>query len=120
MRGGSLLKSISRDHGDALAQAMTGRRGQVRFRIAVALLVIALFSKMFGLAATLVWALIYLSLQAVELFVYSPRRTAARTRTAPGYFGALTLLVLNGAVFGSLSWFWPFSAGSWGLVCGGV
>jgi PAS domain S-box-containing protein len=113
------LKALTHERASVLAEAMILRRSQIRFRLGVGAVISLLFAHTFGLRTMATWAVLYALIQAVEFAAFPPALARRRIATLPGYLGALAVLALSGAVFGSLAWFWPFIAGSWGLTCGG-
>jgi signal transduction histidine kinase/AmiR/NasT family two-component response regulator len=100
---------------DGLSEIMLKRRRQVRFRLAMMVLMIVFFSRYLSLPLMSLWAVIYIALQAVEYYglswttpVWSTRRNGV----------CLAFIAANSIVFGLPAVLWAQHGGLLGLVCG--
>jgi signal transduction histidine kinase/ActR/RegA family two-component response regulator len=100
---------------DQLGEIMLKRRRQVKFRLAMMGLMIVFFSRYLSLPLMLIWAVIYVLLQAVEFYGLSWESAVwskTRTRLCLGFISA------NSLVFGLPAVLWAQHGGLLGLVCG--
>jgi signal transduction histidine kinase/AmiR/NasT family two-component response regulator len=100
---------------DGLSEIMLKRRRQVKFRLAMMGLMIVFFSRYLSLPLMILWATIYIALQAVEYYclswadpVFTKRRSVI----------CLAFIAANSIVFGLPAILWAQHGGLLGLVCG--
>ena len=104
------------DYAD-LADTFNSRRRQMAMRVAVAVLLSAVYGGLVGWLFTLAWLATYLTLQLIEWRLYG----LLAAGSSPGRVGAvvaLALLAANGAVFGAYGLAEPLTYGAWGLANG--
>ena len=104
------------DYAD-LADTFNSRRRQMAMRVAVAVLLSAVYGGLVGWLFTLAWLGAYLTLQLIEWRLYS----LLAAGSSPGRVGAavaLVLLAANGVVFGAYGLAEPLTYGPWGLANG--
>lgn len=92
-----------------LMEVLAARRSQARFRIGVAVAMLAGFGTTVGWAFALGWFAVYMGLQFVEHLLL--RRGDLST------VASLALLSINAIVFGAYGAMGPVMDGSWGLAC---
>ncbi|MDP3853429.1 ATP-binding protein [Phenylobacterium sp.] len=94
-----------------LMDVLAARRSQARFRIGVAVAMLAGFGSTVGWPFAFGWFAVYIALQVFEhLLLSSGRHLPTRA--------GLALLSANAVVFGAYGAMGPVMDGSWGLVCG--
>src|SRR3990167_7861642 len=93
-----------------LMEVLAARRSQARFRIGVAVAMLAGFGSTVGWVFAFGWFAVYMGLQLAEHLLL--RRGDLST------FSSLTLLSTNAIVFGAYGAMGPVMDGSWGLACG--
>ncbi|MHB8286669.1 MAG: ATP-binding protein [Caulobacteraceae bacterium] len=94
---------------------MLKRRRQVKFRLAMVGLMTVFFSRYLSLPLMMIWAAVYVGLQAVEFYGVS------RSEGPSSRFHAwlcLGLIAANSVVFGLPAVLWAQFGGLLGLVCG--
>ncbi|MDP3747451.1 MAG: response regulator [Phenylobacterium sp.] len=95
-----------------LMGVLAARRSQARFRIGVAVAMLAGFGSTVGWAFAFGWVAVYMGLQLAEHLLLHRRDLST--------FSSLVLLSTNAIVFGAYGAMGPVMDGSWGLACGVV
>ncbi|WP_332772072.1 ATP-binding protein [Phenylobacterium sp.] len=95
-----------------LMEVLAARRSQARFRIGVAVAMLAGFGSTVGWAFAFGWFAIYMGLQFTEHLLLRRRDLST--------FASLALLSTNAIVFGAYGAMGPVMDGAWGLACGAV
>src|SRR3990167_8007542 len=95
-----------------LMEVLAARRSQARFRIGVAVAMVAGFGSAGGWVFAFGWFAVYMGLQLAEHLLLRRRDLST--------FASLALLSTNAIVFGAYGAMGPVMDGSWGLACGAV
>ena len=83
------------------ATVMTARAGQVRLRLALPVIIAAIFYRFTGWPLAIAWIAAYSATQAVDRLIMPPARIPALMRRPGMRAAALTMVALNGLVFSS-------------------
>jgi diguanylate cyclase (GGDEF)-like protein len=102
---------------DPLAVVLEVRRKQVTFKLSVCVGVAALSGPLLGWGVTILWLATYTWLQLLEVAAFAGKRPWFSHTSLPGRAGALGLMALNSAAFGSLSIVEQLRLGPWGATC---
>jgi signal transduction histidine kinase/ActR/RegA family two-component response regulator len=89
------------DESTSMAEAMLGRRVQLKFRIMIVAIMAALFFVNVSLTFCLCWASIYIGLQFVEVKLFPKSTMIAQLQTRRWRTIAVCLVIANNIVFGS-------------------
>jgi hypothetical protein len=85
-----------------MAEAMLGRRLQLKFRIMIVIIMALLFFVNVNLNFCFYWALTYISLQIVEVKIFPKSTMSAQLQSGAWRTVAICLVIANNIVFGSL------------------
>ena len=102
-----------------LIEILKTRREQIVFRASIPIVMAVFFTDLLGVAPMVLWAGAYATLQLIEWGMFSKARLCGPDPKPVALFPVLSLLFLNGLVFGAASLMWATSVGSWGFACGG-
>ena len=83
------------------ATVMTARADQVRLRLALPVVIAAIFHRFTGWPLAIAWVVAYSAAQALDRFIIPPARIPALMRRPGMRAAALAMVALNGLVFSS-------------------
>jgi signal transduction histidine kinase/ActR/RegA family two-component response regulator len=95
------MKSGRLDIARQFATVMTARAGQVRLRLALPVVIAAIFHRFTGWPLAIAWVLAYSAAQALDRLIMPPARIPALMRKPRMRAAALAMVALNGVVFSS-------------------
>ena len=105
---------------DALISVMQARARQLRFRLALPLIIAPAFHQLTGWEIATAWVATYLALQCLESSILPIHRIADRLLSPVWRRVVLGLVVLNGAVFGAFGIAQANLGGATGVACGAL